>query len=209
MQDRSPRMQNRARRGGKMYNKILIGLALAVGIIAGCGKSDENANATTGDTASGGAKEFRVAVIPKGATHEFWKSVHAGADEAAKELGNVEIIWQGPMKEDDRESQQKVVEQMTVQKVSGIVLAPLDDVALAGPVDEAQKADIPVIIIDSGLKNVETVSFVATDNFKGGQMAGERMVELLGGKGRVIMLRYAEGSASTEEREKGFLDIMS
>lgn len=149
-------------------------------------------------------KTLRVAVIPKGTTHEFWKSVEAGAEEAGRELG-VEVIWKGPLKEDDRDSQIKTVEDFITNKVDGIVLAPLDDTALVAPVEEAMNAGIPVVIFDSGLKKEGTVSFVATDNFKGGEMAGAEMVRLLGGKGKVAMLRYQEGSASTNEREEGFL----
>lgn len=168
-------------------------------LLAGCGGTAEN---------PGGESGLRIAVIPKGATHEFWKSVRAGADEAGKELG-VEILWKGPVKEDNLEDQVKVVEDFTTAKVDGIVLAPLDDTGMRVPVAEAQKQNIPVVIIDSGLNEVETTSFVATDNFKGGQMAGEEVVRLLNNSGRVIMMRYSEGSASTEEREAGFLDVVS
>lgn len=158
------------------------------------------------DTASSEGN-LLIAVIPKGTTHEFWKSVHAGAEDAADELG-VEVIWKGPLKEDDREEQIKVVEHFTTQRVDGIVLAPLDDTALRAPVQNAQRSGIPVLIFDSGLKDVETVSFVATDNFAAGELAGGRMIELLGGRGRVILLRYQEGSASTHEREEGFLEAL-
>lgn len=154
-----------------------------------------------------GGKAVRIAVIPKGTTHEFWKSIHAGANKAGRELG-VKIIWQGPLKEDDREEQIKVVEKMIGIGVNGIVLAPLDDAALRVPVANAVKAGIPVVIIDSGLKSDDYASFVATDNRKGGYKGGKRLAELLGGKGRVVMLRYAEGSASTMNREEGFLDAM-
>ena len=148
-----------------------------------------------------------VAVIPKGTTHEFWKSVHAGAAKAGQEF-NAEIIWQGPLKEDDRASQINTVENFITRRVSGIVLAPLDETALVAPVSSAVRSGTPVVIIDSGLKTEDYVSFVATDNFKGGQMAGERLAESLGGKGRVVLLRYAVGSASTDQREAGFLDAI-
>ena len=88
--------------------------------------------------------------------------------------------------------------------MSGIVLAPLDDQALRVPVTNAVRANIPVVIIDSDLKSQEYSSFVATDNFHGGEIAGEEMVRLLGGKGKIVVLRYAEGSASTTNRENGF-----
>jgi ribose transport system substrate-binding protein len=89
-----------------------------------------------------------------------------------------------------------------------MVLAPLDSQALVAPVANVAKAKIPVVIFDSALKSDKYVSFVATDNYKGGHLAGERMGELLGGKGNVILLRYAVGSASTEAREAGFLDTL-
>ncbi len=145
-----------------------------------------------------------IAVIPKGTTHEFWKSIHAGALKAAAETG-VDIAWKGPPKEDDRDEQIKVVEDSVTRRVAAIVLAPLDEAALATPVAEAAKDKIPVVVIDSDLKGDAHASFVATDNEKGGAMAAERLGTLLGGKGRVLMLRYQVGSASTEKRERGFL----
>lgn len=152
----------------------------------------------------------RIAVIPKGTTHSFWKSVEAGARKAGEELG-VEIIWKGPLKEDDRAQQIAVVQQFVSSGVSAIVLAPLDDTALRGPVKSAADRNIPVVIFDSALKGEvgkDFISYVATDNRRGGTLGGEELVRLLGGKGKVVLLRYAEGSASTGEREAGFLDVI-
>jgi len=185
---------------------VSAGLVLAIGAW-GCSKPQESPETASPSTVENAQGKLRIAVIPKGATHEFWKSVHQGADEAGKELG-VEIIWKGPMKEDDRDSQISVVQDFITSKVDGIVLAPLDDMALRQPVLEAQKNGIPVVIIDSGLNDVDTVSFVATDNKLGGKMAGEEMARMMNGKGRVMMLRYQEGSASTEEREAGFMEAI-
>src|SRR4026208_766879 len=157
-------------------------------------------------------KKLTIAVIPKGTTHEFWKSIHAGSNKAASELtaqgAEVEVIWKGPLREDDREQQIQVVEGFTAQGVSGIVLAPLDDHALVRPVEDAKRAGVPTVIIDSGLQSDQFVSFVATDNRKGGTLAADRMGQLLNGKGKVLVLRYAEGSASTTEREEGFISQM-
>ena len=163
-----------------------------------------------GCTAANDKKKLTIAVIPKGTTHEFWKSIHAGSNKAAEELKaqgtDIEVIWKGPLREDDREQQIQVVEGFAAQGVSGIVLAPLDDRALVRPVADARRAGVPTVIIDSGLQSDEYVSFVATDNRKGGSLAADRMGQLLGGKGKVLMLRYAEGSASTTERETGFVE---
>ncbi|HRP04535.1 MAG TPA: substrate-binding domain-containing protein [Opitutaceae bacterium] len=153
----------------------------------------------------------QIAVIPKGTTHNFWKSVEAGALKAGKELG-VEIKWKGPLKEDDRAQQISLVEQFVASGVSAIVLAPLDDIALRAPVRSAAERKIPVVIFDSPLKaesGKDFVSLVATDNRRGGRLAGEEMVRLLAGKGKVVLLRCMEGSASTTEREEGFLEVIS
>jgi len=161
---------------------------------------------------TGAAQSLTIAVIPKGTTHEFWKSIHAGAVQAVRQLSTerapVKIIWKGPLREDDREQQIQVVEGFLSQGVQGIVLAPLDDRALARPVEEARRAGVPTVIIDSRLESDAVVSFVATDNHMGGQLGAHRLGELLGGKGKVLLLRYAEGSASTTERERGFLDVL-
>jgi len=149
--------------------------------------------------------------VPKGSTHEHWLRVKTGAERAAAEFTSagtpVEVLWKAPLREDDREQQVQVVEGFISQGVNGIVLAPLDSRALERPVEEAARAGIPTVIFDSALADpAKAVSYVSTDNGKGGRLAGRRMGELLGGKGRVLMLRYQEGSAATEEREQGFLD---
>jgi ribose transport system substrate-binding protein len=148
-----------------------------------------------------------IAVIPKGTSHVFWQSIHAGAEKAAREAGAT-IIWRGPLREDDRDAQVSEVEGFVSRGVSGIVLAPLDEAALASPVADAVHRGIPVVVIDSGLKGHDYVSFVATDNRKGGRLAGEHLAALLKPGGKVVMLRYAEGSESTLQREEGFLEAI-
>jgi ribose transport system substrate-binding protein len=149
-------------------------------------------------------ERVNIAVIPKGTSHVFWQSVHAGARRAAQEL-DVDITWRGPLREDDRDSQVAEVENAVARRVSGIALAPLDEAALVAPVMSAVRSGVPVVIFDSGLKGGDIVSFVATDNDKGGELAGEHLAKVLGGQGRVILMRYAEGHDSTQRREEGFL----
>ncbi len=149
-----------------------------------------------------------LAVIPKGTTHEFWKSVHAGAVKAAREL-DVDISWKGPLREDDREEQIKVVDDFRARRVSGIALAPLDDKALRQSVRSASRAGIPVLVFDSDLDGGDQISFVATDNYRGGRLGGDHLARLLGERGKVILLRLQEGSASTTKREQGFLDAVA
>jgi ribose transport system substrate-binding protein len=167
-------------------------LGLLILLLAGCG---------------GGPRDRRltIAVIPMGTTHEYWKSIHAGAEKAAREEG-VEIIWKGPQKEDDRAQQIAVVEDMVSRRVDGIVLAPLDGKGLQKPIAEARRAGIPAVIVDSDLAGDDYISFIATDNYNGGRLGAQRLVEVLGGKGSVILMRVMVGAESTMRREQGFLD---
>src|SRR5690606_6799559 len=150
---------------------------LGLALLAGCGpsapapatsgtNSTDAGNSSTGN--SGSTDKLRIAVIPKGTTHVFWKSVRAGAENAARELGDVEILWKGPLLENDRDGQMSVVQDFITNKVDGICVAPLDKQALIGPVHEAVDAGIPVVIFDSALQDESRiVSYVATDNRKG------------------------------------------
>lgn len=178
-------------------------VVLAVAALAAC--SGNKSGEPAGSAAAGSG--YTIAVIPKGTSHAFWQSIRAGAERAGRELG-VTVIWRGPLREDDRDSQVSEVEGFVSRGVSGIVLAPLDESALVQPVAEAGRKKIPVVIFDSGLKGDGYVSFVATDNIKGGRLGGERLAQSLGGKGRVVLLRYAEGHDSTGKREQGFLEAM-
>ena len=187
-----------------MTRCLLVAVLLGLPFLVACGEPPHSEGE--------GETRYTLAVIPKGTTHEFWKSTHAGAIKASRELSEsgtqVEIHWSGPLREDDREQQIQVVESFISRGVHGVVLAPLDEHALARPVEEAKQAGIPTVIIDSGLVSDAIVSFVATDNRKGGELGGRRLGELLKGKGKVILMRYHEGSASTHNREEGFLGLM-
>lgn len=184
-------------------------LLLVLCVTWGCQRTGSTSSAGSG-AAANGRTTYRIAVIPKGTTHEYWKSVHAGAVHAAEEFGNVQILWKGPLLENDRAGQISVVQDFITEGVDGIVLAPLDSQALVEYVVEAKEAGIPVVIFDSGLDGDPSnyVSYVATDNYRGGALAARRLAEVLGGKGDVILLRYNPGSESTEQREAGFLETL-
>lgn len=187
-----------------------ISLLLVLLMLAGCGgTSGSDAGPGAAASSSNGSQTYRIAVIPKGTTHDFWKSVHAGAMQAAQELGNVEILWKGPPSETDKETQIKIVESYIVERVDGICLAPIDRDALVPVVKRAGRRNIPTVVFDSGLSDEESiVSYVATDNRRGGEIAGDYLAKLLNGEGDVILLRYQAGSESTEQREAGFLSVL-
>jgi ribose transport system substrate-binding protein len=190
----------------KTVTRLFAGAALAAVVLAlGAGAAQPD------------KKKLKLAVIPKGTTHVFWKSVEKGAKKAGEDLG-VEIVWKGPLKESDRAQQIQLVQQFTSQAtaageggISGIVLAPLDAKALAASVKAAGDKKLPVVIFDSALDGEagkDFVSFVATNNEAAGGIGGAHLAKLLGTSGNAVILRYQVGSASTESREKGAIDAL-
>ena len=148
-----------------------------------------------------------IAVIPKDNSDIFWQSVHAGAVKAARE-SNVDIIWDGPTTETDYSAQVQIVDAMMNRRVDAIALAPSDRKALVSVVNRAADRKVPIVIFDSGLDTDRFVAQVATDNYKAGQIAGERMGAVLNGTGKVAIVATKPGAASTEAREKGFEDVI-
>lgn len=184
-----------------MLRPLLFGTFL---FAAACGG---NPAPSTPSTAAG---KPRIAVIPKGTTHVFWQAVATGARAAGEQVG-VDVVWKGPLQENDRAQQIQLVQQFVGEGIAGLALAPLDHAALVPAVAAAKQKGIPVVIFDSDLDGTpgqDFASFVATDNKKGGEMAGHHLAKLLAGKGKVVLLRYQVGSASTEAREAGFLAAM-
>jgi len=176
-------------------SKLIIFFALALFLSACNGARGANSSQKT------------IAVIPKGVSHSFWLMVKSGADAAGKDM-NVRIVWKGAAQETDYSGQMNIVEDMINQRVDGIVLAPSHGDSLVPIVERAQAAGIPVTIFDSGISTQKYLSYVSTDNRKGGVVAAERMGEKLGGKGKVAIIGVKKGSVSTDEREEGFRDTI-
>ena len=190
-------------------------LAILVGSLSGgCADRGDHVGSGSAGSAAGGKAKYRLAVIPKGTTHEFWKSVHYGAVQAGNEMG-AEILWLGPLLEQDRGGQIDVVQNFITKRVDGIILAPIDSQALVAPVMQAHEEKIPVVIFDSGLDEgsladpAAVVSYVATDNHHGGELAADEIARRLPAGGRVVLLRYMVGSQSTLDRETGFLEELA
>ncbi len=183
---------------GMLMKKLLFLTLVFLSIIvfaSGCGGSVSKEDKTT------------IAVIPMGTTHEFWKSIHAGAVVASQEL-DVDIIWKGPLKEDDRDEQIQVVETFIAADVDAIILSPMDDRALMRPVQEAKNMGIPTILVNSDLQGDFHAAYVATDNYNGGALGAELIGELLNGKGKLIIVPLNESEVTTNIRIDGFLSTI-
>jgi ribose transport system substrate-binding protein len=151
---------------------------------------------------------IRIGVVPKETASVYWEGVRQGAFKAGEEEG-IEILWNGPEIETDRERQIQIVEDFVAQKVSGIVLAPNDSKALVPSVEKVFTKNIPCVIVDSAVETDKYLSFMATDNYKGGELAARRIAELLGGKGNVVFVRWIPNAASTDKRAQGFIETLT
>lgn len=187
----------------KRYPFAIVAMLLTLLVIgfSGCKKESSGEG--------GGASGKRIAVIAKSTVNAFWKAVEVGAREAATVEG-VEIIWTGPDAETNHTQQANMVDNMVNRGVAGIVLAPTNVDALVRPVESAVARGVPVIIIDSPVNTSKPVSVISTDNYAAGRQAADALIKAIGDNrkngGKVIMLRFLEGSGSTEAREKGFAD---
>jgi ribose transport system substrate-binding protein len=168
-------------------------------LLCGCARQQQGPSARKPSE-----KKLKIAVVPKGVAFDFWRTVKAGAEKAAGELG-VTAIWKGPSDERDVAGQIAMLEDFINSQVDAIVMAACDSKALLPIVKKAKEAKIPLITIDSGVDD-KAVPFVATDNIKGAQIAAQTLIKLIGGKGKVGLIPFLRGAATSDMREKGFSD---
>jgi ribose transport system substrate-binding protein len=153
-------------------------------------------------------KQRVIGVVPKATSHIFWVAVEKGARDAGKELG-VTVEWNGAAAETDYARQIQIVDSMINRKVDGLAVAASERKALVASVERAVAQGIPVTVFDSGLDSEKYTSFVATDNYSGGQEAARAMAKIIGGKGKVAVVMHMPGSVSTMDRERGFEDTLA
>ena len=182
--------------------RIPIVVIVPLALIIACGGCGKQHGGPTSQAPSGNGT-LKIAVVPKGTTQSFWLAVKAGAEDAAKTNG-AEIIWKGPAKETDVAGQKRIIENFINQKVDALVMAACNETALIPTVEQADKAGIPVVTIDSGVKSKIPKSFVATYNIAGAREAAKVLVKLIGGKGEVGLIPFVKGAATSNMREEGF-----
>lgn len=163
------------------------------------------------DCSKDGPRALRIAIVPKGSSHSFWRAVHCGAARADADFDDVEIVWKAPLGEADVAQQIALLESIAADRYDGVCVSPLDTHGLVGAVRTVIGRGVAVVVFDSPLAHCDLpiVSTVATDNRRGGEMAGAELARLLGGQGSVIVLRYMSGSCSTNLREEGCLSELA
>jgi ribose transport system substrate-binding protein len=178
----------------------IVGIAAGIALLCGCARQPGGGKPAAGEA----ARKLNIAVVPKAVAFDFWRSVKAGADKAAQESGAT-ITWRGPSDERDVSGQIATLEDFINSRVDAIVMAACDSRALTPIVRKARAAKIPVITIDSGVDD-PSVPIVATDNIKGARIAADTLAKLIGGKGKVGLIPFVAGAATSTMREKGFKD---
>jgi len=174
---------------------LALGVALVAGswlVVSGCGRQSKKV----------------IGLIPQGRSHLFWQSIHAGGVAAARQTG-VEVLWNAPTSETDYSGQLQVMEAMINRRVDAIAVSPIDKKIMVGVVERATREGIPVIIYDTAIDTEQYVCRVGTDNYAGGQLAAERMGQILKGKGKVLVVKCMPGSGSTLLREQGFEEMLA
>ena len=160
-----------------------------------------------GATGAAGAASKTIVFIPKSTDVTYWLFLRKGAADKAKELG-YDLQYQGVSKESDVTGEVNLVRNVASSHPAGMLVAATDAQALAAPVEEAIKAGVPIIMVDSGVNSDAPYANITTDNVDGGYQLGKKLAELMGGKGKVINLGITAGSQTGKERDEGFLKAM-
>ncbi len=177
--------------------KILVALSVVM-MLAGCGSKEKESAKTN--------ENKKMILITMDSLDEHWLSVKSGAEEKAKEIGGIDIVFRAPTGKVDPNEQTRMVEDAITEQADAILLAPSDSSALAPVVDRAVDAKIPVVIIDSSVDTEGYLTFLATDNYAAASQAADTMAKLVEEKGKVAIIMAQPGSGTTISRTKGFED---
>ena len=184
-----------------MKRLVIAVAAIVFGVSAACGGGGE---APAGGTA---AKKYRFAVIPKALDLPVFDYARKGAERAARELGNVEVIWRGP-ETGDQLKQKEILETFITQRVDGIAISCLNGDFLTEAINRAVDSGIPVVTWDADAPNSKRLAFYGVDDKAGGRIMAEEAVKLLGGKGTVALMTSI-GATNLTRRMDGVLEVLA
>jgi len=151
-----------------------------------------------------------IALVVKTQNNPFFVDMENGAKEAAAKLG-VNLVVQAAEREVDVEKQMQIIENLIQRRVNAICVSPSGSKEIVPAIVKANKAGVPVLIVDSGVDE-ETLkraggyiaTFIGSDNFEGGKLAGEYIIKKLSGKGKVAILEGIPGHETADARRDGF-----
>ena len=192
-------------RAGTWRRIFLAALAatLSLALAAGCGSREDSEELGRADAPA----KRRIGVVLKAIDSEFWLAVRDGAQKAAQEVG-VEVTVLAPKSETDVEGQLNKIEDLIAQKVNGLAVAANDVESVIPTLERAARMGIPFVTIDSDANAPSKLSFIGTDNVYGGKLAGEYIVQAIGGEGKVALITGVPGQQSHIARRDGFLQAL-
>ena len=174
-----------------------------------------NRNEPVSEKTASGASKPTIALVVKTLNNPFFIEMQQGAQEAADKLG-VTLIVQAADREVDVERQMQIIENLIERKVSALCIAPSGSREIVPVIVKANKAGIPVLIIDTRVDEKaladaggKVATFIGSDNYDGGKLAGAFVAEKLGGKGQVAILEGIPGHETGDARLSGFKEALS
>jgi len=185
------------RKSVKRLLGVLVTLFLVAGLVVGC---------TGGTTPEQGQQEQKkIGLVISTLNNPFFVTLRDGAQQKDDELGYELVVLDS---QNDSSKEYSNVQDILQQGISLLLIKPVDSDAVANAVKLANDANIPVITLDRGANGGEVVPHIASDNVAGGKMAGEYIVQQLGGKGKVVQLEGIPGASSARDRGKGFMEAI-
>jgi ribose transport system substrate-binding protein len=157
----------------------------------------------------GSKNQIQIALVTKALDSEFWQRMKIGAERSAGAMQGVSLSVLAPEREINIDQQVSILEDLILKRVSALAVAPAGVSEILPVLDKAKAAGIPVVIVDTDLEWPAKLSYIGTDNRLGGRIAGEYVVKLLGGKGKVAVIRGVLGVATHEERLAGFREALA
>jgi len=184
-----------------MRNKVWILCAVMVGVmslllVGGCNRGDAT-------------HKHRIVIVTKALDSEFWQTLKSGAEEAARQHPDIELSVLAPEREINIDQQVSIIEDQILKKVSALAVVPSGIAEVTPVLDKARAAGIPVLIVDNDTPWPGKLSYIGTDNRAGGKLAGDYLVKVLGGRGKVAIIRGILGVSSHDDRVAGFQEAIA
>jgi ribose transport system substrate-binding protein len=153
----------------------------------------------------GGGGEAKIGISISTLDNPFFVTMRSGAQQAAKDQGVQLLVADA---QNDSATQQDDVQNFVTQQVDAILVNPVDPKAIVPAIQAANQANIPVLCLDRGASGGEVETLIASDNVKGGMIAGEEMLELVG-SGNIAQLEGIPGTDPARDRGQGFEQAIS
>jgi ribose transport system substrate-binding protein len=177
---------------------------LVLGIPAACNRD--------ASTSTSGAP--RVAFVMKTLNHPFFLDMQRGAQEAADRAG-IQLVVQAAERELDVEKQMQIIENLLQTGIKVLIVTPSGSREIASAIVKANRAEVPVILVDTRVdpkaaadNQLKIASFIGSDNYEGGRLAGEYLAKATGGKARIAVLEGIPGHETGDSRLRGFRDAL-